>query len=247
VAPIDDRVRAAKGPDQPGGLVHTLLAASRLSDSTAVLAAFDNPREEVSQFQEPMVDLAREVLPLYDSLRASQDAREGVLLGEYASLIEVKTQFMRGTLIPDGNSTMRLTYGRVRGYSPEDGLQAQPFTTVSGLVDKTTGIVPFRSPDTLLARARRGEFGRYKHPRLGSVPLAFLYDLDTMRGNSGSAVMNARGELVGVNFDRVFEATVNEYAWSDRYSRSIGVDIRYILWVVGHVGGAANVLKELGL
>jgi hypothetical protein len=142
---------------------------------------------------------------------------------------------------------MRLTYGRVRGYSPEEGRTVSPFTTVAELAEKSTGTVPFDSPDTLLDHVRRAEYGPYAHPRLGSVPVAFLYDLDTMRGNSGSAVMNARGEFVGVNFDRVFEATVNEYAWSDRYSRSIGVDIRYILWVTEHVGGATNVLKELGL
>ncbi len=194
-----------------------------------------------------MMDLARELLPLYDSLRATQDARESVLLGEYALLIDVKTRYLGGKLIPDGNSTMRLTYGRVRGYSPEDGTTVRPFTTVTELAQKTTGVVPFDSPDTLLDHVRRAEYGPYAHPRLGSVPVAFLYDLDTIRGNSGSAVMNARGELVGVNFDRVFEATVNDYAWSDRYSRSIGVDIRYILWVTEHVGGATNVLQELGL
>ena len=247
IAPIDGRIRAPGGPEEINALVRTLVAGSRLIDSASVLAAFDDPPAKAPDMREPMMDLARELLPLYDSLRTTQDARESVLLGEYALLIDVKTQYLGGTLIPDGNSTMRLTYGRVRGYSPEDGTAVRPFTTVTELAQKTTGVVPFDSPDTLLDHVRRAEYGPYAHPRLGSVPVAFLYDLDTIRGNSGSAVMNARGELVGVNFDRVFEATVNDYAWSDRYSRSIGVDIRYILWVTEHVGGATNVLQELGL
>jgi hypothetical protein len=247
IGPVDKMVGASGGADAFGGVVNGLVAGSPLADSSVVLAAFDDPQGHVAGLRGPMMDLARALLPLYDSLRTSQETREGVLVGAYASLIDVKTRYLGSSLIPDGNGTMRLTYGRVRGYSPEDGLSAQPFTTLPGIVEKTTGVPPFQSPPALLERARRGEFGAYAHPRLGTVPVAFLYDLDTFRGNSGSAVMNARGELVGVNFDRVFEATVNEYAWSDRYSRSIGVDIRYILWVTEHVGGATNVLKELGL
>jgi hypothetical protein len=247
VEPIDRRVLGAEGAEDISGLVRMLVAGSKLADSVVALGAFDDPLEKVQAIREPMMDLARELLPLYDSLRTSQDAREGILLGEYAALIDVKSQYLRGALIPDGNGTMRMTHGRVRGYSPEDGKHVGPFTTVAELAAKSTGVSPFDSPDTLLDHVRRAEYGPYVHPRLGSVPVAFLYDLDTIRGNSGSAVMNARGEFVGVNFDRVFEATVNDYAWSDRYSRSIGVDIRYILWVTEHVGGASNVLQELGL
>jgi S1-C subfamily serine protease len=71
--------------------------------------------------------------------------------------------------------------------------------------------------------------------------------MDTTGGNSGSPVLNARGELVGVNFDRAFEATINDYAWSDSYSRSIAVDIRYVLWVTEKVGEANHLLKEMGI
>ena len=77
--------------------------------------------------------------------------------------------------------------------------------------------------------------------------MAILYDMDTTGGNSGSPVLNARGELIGVNFDRAFEATINDYAWSESYSRSIAVDIRYVLWVTEKVGGATHILKELGV
>ena len=74
-----------------------------------------------------------------------------------------------------------------------------------------------------------------------------LYNMDTTGGNSGSPVLNARGELVGVNFDRAFEATVNDFAWSEEYSRSIAVDIRYVLWIVKSFGGADYILEELGV
>ncbi len=71
--------------------------------------------------------------------------------------------------------------------------------------------------------------------------------MDTTGGNSGSPVLNARGELIGLNFDRAFEATINDYAWSADYSRSIGVDVRFILWVLDKVSGAADILTEMGV
>ncbi len=79
------------------------------------------------------------------------------------------------------------------------------------------------------------------------MPVCLLYDADTTGGNSGSPVLDARGKLVGVNFDRTYEATVNDYAWSEEYSRSIGVDIRYVLWVAQKFGQAEALLKEMGV
>ena len=74
-------------------------------------------------------------------------------------------------------------------------------------------------------------FGKFKHPEINDVPVAILYNTDTSGGNSGSPILNASGDLVGVNFDRAWEATINDFAWSEDYSRSIAVDIRYVLWV----------------
>ena len=96
-----------------------------------------------------------------------------------------------------------------------------------------------------LAKAR--DFGRYRLPKTNQLPVGLLYNLDTTGGNSGSALMNARGELVGVNFDRAWAATINDYAWNEAYSRSIAVDIRYVLWVTEKVGKAGFLLKEMGI
>jgi hypothetical protein len=91
------------------------------------------------------------------------------------------------------------------------------------------------------------DFGRFVHPDTKSVPVCILYDMDTTGGNSGSPVLDRRGQLVGVNFDRAWEATINDYAWSPSYSRSIGVDIRYVLWVTQKFGGVDYLLKEMGV
>ena len=79
------------------------------------------------------------------------------------------------------------------------------------------------------------------------VPVAILYDTDTTGGNSGSPILNAQGQLVGVNFDRAFEATINDFAWNTNYSRSIGVDVRYVLWITDTVYKADFLVAEMGL
>lgn len=86
-----------------------------------------------------------------------------------------------------------------------------------------------------------------KHPTKDQVVVGMLYNLDTTGGNSGSPILNAKGELVGVNFDRAFSATINDFEWNESYSRSIGVDIRYVLYVMKYINEADAVLDELGV
>jgi hypothetical protein len=92
---------------------------------------------------------------------------------------------------------------------------------------------------------RDKRFGRYAHPKLKDIPVCMLYDTDTTGGNSGSPVLNSKGELVGVNFDRCYEATINDFAWNAEYSRSIGVDIRYVLWLIDTVYGVQHLASEM--
>ena len=123
----------------------------------------------------------------------------------------------------------------------------KPATTLAGVVAKTTGTDPFETPAKVIDLFQKREFGNYAHPKLNDVPVAILYDTDTTGGNSGSPILNAKGQLVGVNFDRAFEATINDFAWNTNYSRSIGVDIRYVLWVTDTVYQAKFLIKEMGL
>jgi hypothetical protein len=128
-----------------------------------------------------------------------------------------------------------------------DAVYYNPLTTADGVLEKTTGEDPFDTPKKLIDLIKARDFGQFEHPKLKSVPVAMLYNMDTTGGTSGSAVLNARGELVGINFDRAFEATINDYAWSEAYSRSIAVDIRYVLWVTQKFGGADYLLQEMGV
>jgi len=126
----------------------------------------------------------------------------------------------------------------------------EPFTTLKGISEKHAafpGNPDYDAPQKLLDLAVSRDHGRYTHPGLGDVPVAMIYDMDTTGGNSGSPVFNARGELIGLNFDRVYEATINDFAWDESYSRSIGLDIRFILWFLDVYGGARRLLQEMGV
>jgi len=126
----------------------------------------------------------------------------------------------------------------------------EPFTTLGGMVEKHAAhpdSPDFAAPQKLLDLAAARDHGGYAHPELGDVPVAMLYDMDTTGGNSGSPVFNARGELIGLNFDRVYEATINDFAWDESYSRSIGVDIRFILWSLAKFSNATRLLTEMGV
>ena len=181
-------------------------------------------------------------------VKADNTRRDGQLSKLMADYVNVKEKFLNKNFIPDANSTLRLTYGYVRGNSPVDGLRVSPVTSIAGIIEKgNSGNLDYAYPAIIQELYQKKDFGQFANPETGSVPVAFLYNLDTTGGNSGSPVMDADGNLVGVNFDRSYEATINDYAWNEAYSRSIGVDIRYVLWVAQKIDKADFLLKELNV
>ena len=124
----------------------------------------------------------------------------------------------------------------------------KPQTTLAGVVEKNTGREPFSVPPGVLAAAPAASTSRWAEPRLKDVPVAFLADLDTTGGNSGSPVLNGKGELVGVNFDRPWENVANDFGYNPDVARNISVDVRYLLWMLDALpaGAATRLQQELG-
>ena len=147
---------------------------------------------------------------------------------------------------PDANSTMRLTYGHVLPYSPKDAVLYRHFTTVRGVLEKEDPSNPeFIVPARLRSLIEARDFGRYADPADGLVHTCFLTNNDITGGNSGSPVLNARGELIGLAFDGNWESMSSDVMFEPDLQRCICVDIRYVLFLVEKLGGAANIIREL--
>lgn len=147
----------------------------------------------------------------------------------------------------DANSTLRITYGNVKGYSPQDGLVATPYTTLEGIVAKDTGVAPFDAPKKQLDLIKKRFYGGYEKDAIGSVPVNYLGTLDITGGNSGSPTLNDKAEFVGLVFDGVYESIIGDWDYDTKLNRSIHVDIRYMLWVMEHVDGATNLIEEMDI
>jgi len=145
-------------------------------------------------------------------------------------------------LYADANSILRVTYGTVGGYSPQDGLVATLFTSLEGLLAKNTDVDPFNSPKKLQEQIKAKLYGDYTGG-MNTVPVNFLSNVDTTGGNSDSPTLNGKAELVGLLFDGVYESIIGDY--NPELNRSIHVDSRYMLWVMDKVDNAQNLLDEM--
>lgn len=227
--------------------IDSAFAVSKLTDISFIEKAFTMTPEQLKQLNDPLIEFARSLSPEIELQNTINRKRTGELNRLSAKLVTVKELWKKADFIPDANSTMRMTFGKIRGYSPMDATYYSPITTLSGVLQKSSDDPEYNTPQKIRDLAKKKDHGRYKSKKLNDVPVNILYDMDTTGGNSGSPVLNAKGELIGVNFDRAFEATINDYAWNESYSRSIAVDIRYVLWNVEMVGEADFLLKEIGV
>ncbi len=151
---------------------------------------------------------------------------------------------MKGlTPYPDANFTQRFTYGNIKGYEPREAVNYTPFTTLKGVLDKDSGVFPFIVPQKLKDLQAAKDFGRFGEG--DSVTVNFLSTNDIIGGNSGSPIMNAYGEQVGIVFDGNYEGLGNDIFFSPKYGRTISVDIRYVLFVTEKYAGAGWILNEM--
>lgn len=225
-----------------------LYAQTELDDLDHRLSLMTASVEELQASQDPFMQLA---IALYDDYMAVE-ADEKRLAGEASAL---EADYMRAVIAwqkangsvayPDANSTLRISYGSVMGGSPKDGLIYEPFTRLEGITQKDTGVEPFNSPAKMLELIKQKQYGDYELAEIGSVPVNFLSDLDTTGGNSGSATLNDKAQLVGLLFDGTLESVNSDWDFDPRTTRSIHVDSRYMLWIMEYVDGANNLIEEM--
>ncbi len=148
-------------------------------------------------------------------------------------------------IYPDANSTLRLTYGKVRSYEPADGVEYKYYTTLKGAMEKEDpNNWEFVIPEKLKELYRTKNYGRYALPD-GDMPTCFIVDTDNTGGNSGSPVFNAKGQLIGTGFDRNYEGLTGDIAFRPSSQRAVCVDIRYILFIIEKYAGANHLIEEM--
>lgn len=163
-----------------------------------------------------------------------------------AAMQEFRQATKRGpSYYPDANFTLRFTYGDIRGYKPRDAVSYDYQTSLAGVIAKDTGEEPFNAPEKLKELFRKRDFNGYADPRLNDVPVDFLATTDITGGNSGSSLMNGRGEITGLVFDGNYEGLGGDYAYDIDSNRTIAVDIRYVLFLTEKFGGAGYLFNEM--
>lgn len=225
----------------------SLFSGTKVTDVEMRVKMLEMEKDDLEKLNDPLIRFAAAVRKESKELENRYRAFVGAVYRLRPQLIRGMAEWKGGLLYPDANRTLRFTYGTVKGYSPRDAVWYKWATTLHGVVEKDTGEEPFKCPDLLKQIDSNKDYGSYAHPDLGDVMVDFLADLDITGGNSGSPVMNGRGELVGVAFDGNYEAMTSDFVFDPDLTRAISVSIGYVLFITDRLNRAENVLKELGV
>lgn len=231
-------------PKDPGSWVDNAYRNTKLNDTAFVKRLFSMSTKTLESLDDPIVEFA---ISLYAPklVQKQRDrhwkARMNEVREQYLELLAIyrdKPQY------PDASGTMRFTYGKIEGYSHKDAIYYQAFSTLSGVFAKNTDKEPFNMPKKLAEISNKD---RWIDPELNDVPVCFLLTTDITNGNSGSSIMNAKGELLGLAFDGNYEAMTSDWMFQAETQRTIAVDIRYILFITKEYAGGDWILKEMGV
>ncbi len=244
IKPVDHAVAAAGGIEP---FLDHLYGATKIGSQEERAKMLGETTAQLTARGDAMLDFAAKLVPLYEERETSDLAYSGAMARLRPGYFDALRKVSGGTLYPDANGTLRITVGRVEGYSPKDATWMMPQTSLHGVVQKETGKEPFASPKRLLdAAADAKKTAPYVDPELKDVPVDFLSTVDTTGGNSGSPTLNAKGELVGLLFDGNYESIDADFLFNPAMTRSIHVDAQYMLWIMDAVDGADALLRELG-
>ncbi|MES2679775.1 MAG: S46 family peptidase [Bacteroidota bacterium] len=245
---LDSLLAAYQGDAK--ALTNFLYDNSNFVDNTKAKVMFDNFEQNATLYErDPMYVLASSIFQHYQKTVVPQitycerriNDLQKIYMQAQKDLVKDKKFY------PDANGTMRISFGKVSDYKGKDGVEYLHYTTMDGLVEKNqTGEEDFYVKPRLIELYNKKDFGAYADKN-GKLRVAFIASNHTTGGNSGSPVLNAKGELIGTNFDRNWEGTMSDIMYNGSFCRNIVLDVRYTLWVVDKYAGAGYLLKEMKL
>ena len=226
------------------------LDATALGSTEERLKWFKADKAAFEASTDPAIQYAVALMPTLLQMEQKAEIDRGKSLQArplYLQAIADYKQSKGEFIYPDANSSLRITFGNVKGYTKLDGSVQQPFTLLEQVAAKETGKEPFDNPKALLDAVAAKRHSGLADKRLGTVPVNFLSDLDITGGNSGSPVLDAEGKLVGLAFDGTIESVSSNWVFDPVMTRMISVDQRYMRWIMQEVMPAPQLLKELGV
>ncbi len=229
----------------------TIYDKTAFTDLDRALKLFDGSSEDVIKklnedaayaYAKPMIE------EFFNSINAEfQQKNEPITALQTEYMTALMKALPNARYFPDANSTLRVTYGQVRGYAPRDAVYYMPVSYLDGVIEKyVPGDYEFDVPQKLIDLYEAKDYGQYADAN-GKVPVCFLGTNHTTGGNSGSPAIDAEGNLVGLNFDRVWEGTMSDMNYDPEICRNIMVDVRYVLFIVDKYAGAKHLIDEMKL
>jgi len=243
LGPKHPYVAAALGGRQPEAVAKAALEGTKLGEPGVRKALVEGGRKALAESTDPMILLARKLEPSLLGLRKKQDDVRAIVEEHAARIAKARFAVYGKTLPPDATGSLRITYGAVATY-PANGTLMQPFTTYLGLYDRHLGWGGNQArdyTDWMLPQRWLDRMGKLDL----KTPLNFSHAVDTTGGNSGSPVVNRKGELVGLLFDGNIEGNAGRYFYDDKVNRSVSVDVRAILESLGKIYDAPHLVAEL--
>lgn len=227
--------------------VDSLYAASELTTPRG-LKRFLERDTTYHIYDDPAISLGIDLIgKMFEINMQTREPSMNIARNERLLNAAVRRMYSSRNFYPDANSTMRLSFGTVCGYTPFDGAEYDYYTTTKGILEKAkahAGDVDFEVQPELLSLLSNRDFGRYADEK-GEMNVCFISNNDITGGNSGSAMFNAKGELLGLAFDGNWEAMSSDILYEPKMQRCIGVDVRYILFMIEKYGKAGNLIREL--
>jgi len=197
--------------------------------------------------KDPLILLAANLEKEMKLLRKKENILNQELMDLKKIYLAALLDKFQGKIAPDANATIRFTYGSVKGYYPKDGVKYLPQTTLTGIIEKNTGVFPFKVPDKIKTLYENHDFGAFVDKKLNDIATCFINTTNVTGGSSGSPVMNANGEIIGISFDMVYESVIGDFFIIPEIQRVINADIRYIIFIADKFSNAKSLVNELNL
>jgi len=237
----------SKAKEQIKKFIDNVFKKTQITNPEMWIKMFNMNKAQLDSLNDPFIEFAKELNKEFDRIENKNYRFNGMITELRPKYYKLLKKWKGNEMYPDANRTIRFTYGYIKGYKPRDAVFYDYITSLSGIIEKHTGEEPFNAPDKLIKLWENKNYGIYMDKYINDIPVNFLATTDITGGNSGSPVLNGKGELVGLAFDGNYESMISDWQYDLNLTRTIAVDIRYVLYILEKYDSANRILEELNI